>query len=41
MEALKKDSAVTPPNGVICVTGSLYLLGELLLHAGKTHKANS
>jgi dihydrofolate synthase/folylpolyglutamate synthase len=41
MEALKKASAVTPPNGVICVTGSLYLLGELLLHAGKTHKANS
>lgn len=40
-EALNTARAVTPPNGVICVTGSLYLLGELLLHSGEAHKANS
>lgn len=40
-EALNKARLVTPPDGVICVTGSLYLLGELLLHSGKAHKANS
>jgi dihydrofolate synthase / folylpolyglutamate synthase len=40
-EALTKARAVTPRNGVICVTGSLYLLGELLLHSGKARKANS
>jgi dihydrofolate synthase/folylpolyglutamate synthase len=41
MEALNKARAVTPPNGVICVTGSLYLLGELLRGYRKTYKANS
>lgn len=39
-EALNTARAVTPPDGVICVTGSLYLLGELL-HSGEAHKANS
>ena len=28
-EALKQAREVTPPNGLICATGSLYLIGEL------------
>jgi dihydrofolate synthase / folylpolyglutamate synthase len=28
-EALQVAKVITPPNGVICVTGSLYLLGEV------------
>jgi dihydrofolate synthase/folylpolyglutamate synthase len=29
-EALQKAVALTPPNGLICVTGSLYLVGEIM-----------
>ena len=29
-EALKKAKQITPPDGLICVTGSLYLVGEVM-----------
>jgi folylpolyglutamate synthase/dihydropteroate synthase len=28
-EALQKAKEITPPEGLICVTGSLYLVGEI------------
>jgi dihydrofolate synthase/folylpolyglutamate synthase len=44
-DALKQARAVTPANGLICATGSLYLVGELsaaLLHESQNliHKGN-
>jgi dihydrofolate synthase/folylpolyglutamate synthase len=34
-EALRVARAQTPPDGIICVTGSLYLIGEVKKAAGE------
>ena len=38
-EAIEQALKLTPPNGVICVTGSLYLIGEVrrqIIHRFRT-----
>ncbi len=40
-EALKQAHEVTPPAGVICVTGSLYLVGEVGAELDRVPQANA
>jgi dihydrofolate synthase/folylpolyglutamate synthase len=37
-EAIQRAKAITPPGGMICITGSLYLIGEIkaLIKSGET-----
>jgi len=39
-EALKQAKDVTPPHGLICVTGSLYLLGEAKAIQNKSYRSD-